>query len=103
MVFSSQMLPGAEGLIRCFRRMAGLFVARDELGRTVAAAHGAAPSRVRFVAAAETWALAKVSVVFFVGSAFRSDYLGVLQIFARWRHFATLAKQLCPAAWCQMF
>ena len=79
------------------------FVARDEQGHTVAAAHVAAPSWVRSVVAAETWALAKAAAVSIVGSAFRLDCLGVSQVFARGRRFATSAKQVCAAVWCQIF
>ena len=79
------------------------FVARDDQGRTLAAAHGVPPKWVRSVAATETWALAMAALSSIAHSCFRTDCLGVATICARGRKFATAGKQICATVWGHFF
>ena len=74
-------------------------MARDDQGRTLAAAHGVPPKWVRSVAATETWALAMAALSSIAHSCFRTDCLGVATICARGRKFATAGKQICATVW----
>ena len=79
------------------------FVAHDAGGNIVAAAQGKPPKWVQSVAATKTWALAEAAVSSFGRSAFRTDCLGVFQICAKGRRFATAAKQVCASVWSRVF
>ena len=77
--------------------------ARNGDGSTVAVAHGVPPWWVRSVAAAETWALSMAGISSAAPSRFRTDCLGVSQLYARGRLYATAGRQVCASAWKRFF
>jgi hypothetical protein len=72
------------------------FVARDASGKTVAAAHGKPPKWVQSVAATETWALAEAAAASIGKSPFRTDCLGVAQVWAKGSKSPLPASRFAP-------